>query len=91
MNELTNTDVITDAMTPLNTAGDARRLVLETIRDMRAGRITPTLGMALIAGIKVVNDTINTEIANSKMILLAKKAGSDFGHIVPMGQMKLNG
>jgi hypothetical protein len=67
-------------------AGDARRVILETILDLRNGKMSATTGMAIAANMKVLNDSIQTEINCAKVAMLAQERGHDFGRIVPMGQ-----
>jgi hypothetical protein len=73
-------------ITSLMNAGDARRLILETILDIRSGKISAATGMAIAANMKVLNDSVQTEINAAKVAMLAKERGHDFGRIVPMGQ-----
>jgi hypothetical protein len=77
--------------TSLMNAGDARRLILETILDLRNGKLPATTGMAIAANMKVLNDSIQTEINAAKIQMLAKERGHDFGRIVPMGQRLIAG
>tara|TARA_R110000803_G_scaffold199859_1_gene264022 strand:+ start:1837 stop:2088 length:252 start_codon:yes stop_codon:yes gene_type:complete len=65
--------------------GDARRIIIDTILGMRAGSVTAQEGMAMAANMKVLNDNIQVEINSVKIALLAQKEGADFGNIVPMG------
>lgn len=68
------------------TFGDARRLILDTIQELRAGRMDVGRGMAIAANMKVLNDSVQVEINAAKMTLLAQQAGHDFGRVVGMGQ-----
>jgi hypothetical protein len=72
--------------TSLMNAGDARRVILETILDLRSGNMSAATGMAIAANMKVLNDSIQTEINYTKTAMLAQERGHDFGRIVPMGQ-----
>lgn len=72
------------------TFGDARRMILNTISDLRAGHMDVGRGMAIAANMKVLNDSIQVEINQAKMVLLAQEKGHDFGRIVHMG-MKVIG
>lgn len=72
--------------TSLMNAGDARRVILETILDLRSGKMPAATGMAIAANMKVLNDSIQTEINYTKVAMLAQERGHDFGRIVPMGQ-----
>ena len=81
-NELTPVD----AMTATLTTGDARRLILATILELRNGSMPTDRGMAIAANMKVLNDSISAEINAAKMALMAKNEAHNFGQIVPMGQ-----
>ena len=72
-------------VTEIKTFGDARRLVLETIVDLKQGTLSIDKGMAIAANMKVLNDNIQTEINATKVAIIAKKEGYDFGTIVKMG------
>jgi hypothetical protein len=66
--------------------GDVRRIIVQTIVDMRNGAMTPSLGMAIAANMKVLNDNVQTEINAAKLAILAREKGHDFGRVVGMGQ-----
>jgi len=74
---------------PINqiaTFGDARRMILDTIVELRAGTMHTGTGMAIAANMKVLNDSIQVEINAAKMVIQAQQAGHNFGRIVTMGQ-----
>ena len=74
---------------PINqiaTFGDARRLILDTINDLRDGTMDIGRGMAIAANMKVLNDSVQVEINAAKMVIQAQQAGHNFGRIVTMGQ-----
>ncbi len=73
----------------LMTAGDARRLILETILALKSGDMPATTGMAIAANMKVLNDSVQVEINAAKMSMLAKEKGHEFGRVVGMGQRLL--
>jgi len=68
------------------TTGDARRMVLQTMMDLRNGSMDVNRGMAIAANMKVLNDSIFAEVAAAKMALLAKDEAHNFGRVVQMGQ-----
>ena len=70
----------------LMTFGDVRRLVVQTVMDLRSGAITPTLGLAIAANMKVLNDNIQVEINAGKLALATEGKAHSFGRIVSMGQ-----
>ena len=84
-NELTPSD--TQAATL--TTGDARRMILQTIVDLRNNSMDVNRGMAIAANMKVLNDSIFAEVAAAKMALLAKGEAHNFGQVVQMGQRVL--
>lgn len=70
----------------LATFGDQRRMILDTIMELRDGSMDVGRGMAIAANMKVLNDSVQVEINAAKMALMARTAGHDFGRIVGMGQ-----
>lgn len=68
------------------TFGDARRMILDTITELRAGSMDIGRGMAIAANMKVLNDSIQVEINAAKMTIQAQEAGHNFGRMVGMGQ-----
>ncbi len=70
----------------LATFGDQRRMILDTIMELRSGTMDVSRGMAIAANMKVLNDSVQVEINAAKMAISANQAGHDFGRIVGMGQ-----
>lgn len=70
----------------LATFGDQRRMILDTIMELKAGTMDVGRGMAIAANMKVLNDSVQVEINAAKMSVAARQAGHDFGRIVGMGQ-----
>ncbi|MDE3023155.1 MAG: hypothetical protein KGI54_15115 [Pseudomonadota bacterium] len=70
----------------INTFGDARKLILQTMIQLRDGKIDISRGMAIAANMKVLNDSIQCEINAAKVSMIATEKGHDFGKIVRMGQ-----
>jgi len=68
------------------TFGDARRMILDTIVELRNGTMDTGRGMAIAANMKVLNDNIQVEINQAKMVIQAQQAGHSFGRMVGMGQ-----
>lgn len=68
------------------TTGDARRMILETIMDLRNGTIDASKGMAIAANMKVLNDSIATEINAAKLAIQTKGTAYEFGQTVQLGQ-----
>ena len=71
------------------TTGDARRLILETMMGLRDGSIPTDRGMAMAANMKVLNESLLTEIAAAKVTILAQERGVAVGALVPVGQWQL--
>lgn len=70
----------------LTTFGDARRVILDTIMDLRNDKMDVSRGMAIAANFKVLNDNIQAEVNSAKVAMRARQEGHDFGRIVGMGQ-----
>jgi hypothetical protein len=73
----------------LATFGDVRRMILDTIQDLRRegdDKMDVSRGMAIAANFKVLNDNIQVEINAAKMALATKDEAHKFGRIVGMGQ-----
>ncbi len=70
----------------LATFGDQRRMILDTIMELRNGSMDVSRGMAIAANMKVLNDSVQVEINATKMALSANTAGHNFGRVVGMGQ-----
>ena len=68
------------------TFGDARRMILDTIIELRSGSMDVSRGMAIAANMKVLNDSVQVEINAAKMAMIAKDEAHNFGRIVGMGQ-----
>lgn len=72
--------------TQLLTFGDARRIIIETIVELRTGSMPASVGMAIAANMKVLNDNVQTEINASKLAILTEGRAHSFGRVVGMGQ-----
>lgn len=68
------------------TTGDARRMILDTIMELRRGDMPASTGMAIAANMKVLNDSIQVEINAAKLSLQTEGRAHEFGKIVQMGQ-----
>jgi hypothetical protein len=68
------------------TTGDARRMILDTIVELRRGDMPAATGMAIAANMKVLNDSIQVEINAAKLSLQTEGRAHEFGKIVQMGQ-----
>lgn len=70
----------------LMTFGDARRIIIDTIVQLRNGSMNASTGMAIAANMKVLNDNVQTEINAAKMALATEGKAHNFGRMVGMGQ-----
>ena len=70
----------------LATFGDVRRMILDTIVDLRSGNMDATRGMAIAANMKVLNDNVQVEINAAKLALATEGRAHSFGRLVGMGQ-----
>lgn len=73
------------------TTGDARRMILDTIVELRRGQMTAATGLAIAANMKVLNDSIQTEINAAKISIQTEGKAHEFGKLVPMGQRLIGG
>lgn len=73
----------------LVTFGDARRMILDTIVELRSGNMDVGRGMAIAANMKVLNDSVQVEINAAKMALATENSAHSFGKVVGMGQKLL--
>ena len=68
------------------TFGDARRIIIETIMHLRSGEMNAATGMAIAANMKVLNDSVQTEINATKLALATEGRTHNFCKVVSMGQ-----
>ena len=68
-----------------NTFGDSRKIILETIIALKNHEISTSRGMAIAANMKVLNDSVQTEINAAKLSLQAGATGKDFGEVMRLG------
>lgn len=78
-------------MTKIETFGDVRRLIIESIDGIRSGAINPTQGAVMAAHFKCLNDNINAEINAAKVSIVAKEKGHNFGIVMQMGTRLIGG
>ena len=76
-------------LTKIETFGDVRHLILQSIMQIRDGGLEVNQAMAIAAHFKVLNDNINSEINAAKVSMMARKEGLDFGNVVAMGRRKI--
>lgn len=68
------------------TFGDVRRLIVQTISDLRSGGIEVNRAMAIAANMKVLNDNVQVEINAAKLAMATEGKAHNFGRVVGMGQ-----
>jgi len=68
------------------TFGDVRRMIIQTIVDLKENRMDVSRGMAIAANIKVLNDNIQVEINAAKMAMATEGRAHAFGRVVGMGR-----
>jgi len=73
------------------TFGDARKVILDTIIQLKSGSMDVSRGMAIAANMKVLNDSIQVEINAAKLSIQASAAGKDFGEIMHLGKRPVFG
>jgi len=69
----------------LTTFGDARCIILDTIIELKSGKMEVARGVAIAANMKVLNDSIQIEINAAKLSLQAGAVGKTFGDIMRLG------
>jgi hypothetical protein len=77
---------IVNTVNRVDTFGDVRRLILETVINIRDENITVSQGMAIAANIKVLNDNIQAEINAAKLSIATEGRAHQFGNVVSMGR-----
>lgn len=61
-------------------------MVLQTIVELREGKIDVSRGMAIAACLKVVNDNIQVEINAAKLAASFEGTAHNFGRVSTMGR-----
>lgn len=70
----------------LMTFGDVRRMIVDTIVQLREEKMPASTGMAIAANMKVLNDNIQVEINAAKLAMQTEGRAHNFGRVVGMGQ-----
>ena len=78
-------------ITKIETFGDVRQLILQTVMNVRDGALDVNQGMAMFAGLKVLNDNVQVEINAAKLALQTEGKLHNFGQVVRMGRKVING
>ena len=69
----------------VRTFGDARRLMFQTIMQIRDGGLTVQQGAAIGQLMKEINSNIQCEINAAKIAMSANEQAGKFGKVVQMG------
>jgi len=80
-----------ESINQIATFGDARRMILDTILELRRGEMPASTGMAIAANMKVLNDSVQVEINAAKISMQTEGKAHEFGKIVNMGQRLISG
>jgi hypothetical protein len=75
----------------INSFGDARKFIVQTMIQLRDHEIEVNRGMAIAANMKVLNDSFQAEINAAKLSIIAHEKGHDFGKIARMGTRLIDG
>lgn len=67
------------------TFGQVRKLIIDTIVELRDESMDPNRGMAIAANMKVLNDSVMAELQAAKVAMLAQERGHEFGRVMKMG------
>ena len=73
----------------MSTFGEIRAMSVATIKELRAGAMDVSRGMAIAANIKVLNDNIQAEVAVTKLAIATEKSSYKFGEVMRMGTAKI--
>jgi hypothetical protein len=75
----------------IDTFGDCRRLICQTIISLRDGKMDVQTGMAIAANMKMLNDNIKCEVAAAALAIKAHEKGHNFGKVARMGLTAIEG
>ena len=73
----------------ISSFGDARRMILNTINELRQGTMNASTGLAIAANMKVLNDSVQVEVNAAKLSYMTEGRAFNFGKVVQMGQRAL--
>jgi hypothetical protein len=77
---------VTKELKKIETFGDVRRLILDTVVELRNGTMDVNRGLAIAANIKVLNENINAEINAAKVSIMTEGRAHHFGQVVGLGK-----
>ena len=77
-------------ITEVKTFGDVRSLIIQSIMQIRDGGLDVAQATVTAAHFKCLNDNINAEVNATKVSILAREKGHDFGNVVKMGTRLIN-
>lgn len=70
---------------------DVRKMIIQTIIDLRGRQIDATHGLAIAANLKCLNDNVQVEINAAKLALQTEGRAYNFGRVTRMGQLTMGG
>lgn len=71
------------------TTGEARRLILDTIVDLRNGDMPVDRGEAIASNMRVLNESLMVEVKAARLAMEAKENNHDFGEVVKIGERQI--
>lgn len=74
----------------IRTAGDIRRVIAQTMVDVRAGTLTVDKGMCVAALAKEVTASMQAEVNVAKVRVSMLASGSDLGKVTHMGKLLID-
>jgi hypothetical protein len=78
-------------MSEIITFGDVRKVIVDTILELKSGTMDISRGMAIAANIKTLNDNIQAEINAAKVSIRADEVGKNFGEVLSLGRRPILG
>lgn len=72
--------------TQIMTFGDTRRVIIDTIMQVRSGSMSSSQGMAVAGLMDVLVKNVQVEINAAKLALATEGKAHNFGRVVGMGQ-----
>lgn len=74
------------AKNPMQTTGDIRRLLADTLADLKSGDLSVDRGMAIAAVGKVMNDSLATEIKLHQVNNTLLESGRKMAELTHLGR-----
>lgn len=74
----------------VETFGDVRTLIIETVMQIRDGGLEPNQANAMAMQLKLLNDNLQVEINAAKLYIQAEKEGHKIGKLVRLGRRMID-